>query len=96
MARGKNTARSPEVARKKRPDLAAEAESRLRHLHAVGREALARFPVGAAIDPATVHVIDDREGLRLDNMQRACQFARGYSEQDLEELCRLRTPGGMP
>src|SRR4051812_33546423 len=54
MARGKNTTRSPEVARKKRPDPAAEAESRLRHPHAVGREAPARFPVGAAIDPDTV------------------------------------------
>src|SRR4051812_671161 len=96
MARGKNTTRSPEVARKKRPDPAAEAESRLRHLHAVGREALARFPVGAAIDPDTIHEIAAREGLRHDNMQRARQFARSYSEKDLEELCRLRTPGGMP
>src|SRR4051812_13052446 len=96
MARRKNAARSPSVAPKKRPDPAEEAESRLRHLHAVGREALARFPVGAAIDPDTVHEIADREGLRLDNMQRARQFARTYSEKDLEDLCRLRTPGGMP
>src|SRR4051794_2280730 len=96
MARGKNTVRSPEVARKKRPDPAEEAESRLRQLHAVRREALARFPVGAAIDPATVHEIAEREGLRHDNMQRARQFARSYSEKELEELCRLRTPAGMP
>src|SRR4051812_44813865 len=96
MARRKNTARSPAVAPKKRPDPAEEAESRLRHLHAVGREALARFPVGAAFDPETIHEIADREGLRLDNMQRARQFARSYSEKDLEELCRLRTAGGMP
>src|SRR4051812_31018170 len=96
MARGKNTTRSPAVAPKKRPDPAEEAESGLRHLHAVGREALARFPVGAAIDPDTVHEIAEREGLRLDNMQRARQFARTYSEKDLEDLCRLRTPGGMP
>src|SRR4051812_2719592 len=96
MARRKNTARSPAVAPKKRPDPAEEAESRLRHLHAVGREALARFPVGAAFDPETIHEIADREGLRLDNMQRARQFARSYSEKELEELCRLRTAGGMP
>src|SRR4051812_44600950 len=96
MARGKSAARSAGVAPKKRPDPAAEAESRLRHLHAVGREALARFPIGAAIDPDTVHEIAEREGLRLDNMQRARQFARAYSEKELEELCRLRTPAGMP
>src|SRR3954469_12398076 len=96
MARGKNTSRNLEVAPKKRPDPAAEAESRLRHLHAVGREALARFPVGAAIDPGTIHEIAEREGLRLDNVQRARQFARTYSEKELDELCRLRNPGGMP
>jgi len=38
----------------------------------------------------------EREGLRLDNMQRARQFARSYSEKELDELCWLRTPGGMP
>src|SRR3954468_2425691 len=96
MARGKNTTRSPEVAPKKRPDPAEEAERRIRHLHGVGREPLARFPVGAAIDPDTVHEIAEREGLKLDNMQRARQFARSYSEKELEELCRLRTPAGMP
>src|SRR4051794_8282660 len=96
MARGKNTAQSPDVARKRRPDPATEAESRLRHLHAVGREALARFPVGAAFDPETIREISEREGLRLDNVRRARQFARTYSEKELDDLCRLRNPAGMP
>src|SRR4051794_11243221 len=96
MAKGKNTSRSPEVAPKKRSDPAAEAESRLRQLHAVGREALARFPVGAAFDPETIREIAEREGLRLDNVQRARQLARTYSEKELDDLCRLRNPAGMP
>ena len=96
MARGKNTARSSEVARKKHPDPAEEAESRLRHLHAVGREALARFPVGAAHRPR--HGTRDRRPRGAEARQHAAgaPVARGYSEKDLEELCRLRTPGGIP
>ena len=75
---------------------ADETVKRLRAYHALGREALARDPEGAAPDPATARELAAKKKYGLGTVQEARRFARTYPAGDLEELLRLRSPAGTP
>ena len=77
-----------------RRDKVSEAEAQLRAYHALGREVLARIK-GGKLDAATLGRLDEETGYGLDNLRKARVFARMYTQEQLDELCRLRTPGGM-
>ena len=92
----------PKVKGKKAPadavprrDKEAEAEAQLRAYHALGRKVLARIKEGP-LDAATLRALDEETGYGLDNIRKARLFARVYTVEQLDELCALRTPGGMP
>jgi hypothetical protein len=80
----------------KRRRAAAAAERRLREHYELGREALACFPDGETRDPATIARLADRQGVTRDLVWKAADFARRYTPEELEKLCRLRTPARMP
>src|SRR3954451_3397350 len=79
-----------------RVDPAAEAVERLRRYHAIGTDALQRFPVGAKFDSATIHQLALQESIDIDTARKARLFARRYTKAELEEICQLRGRGGMP
>jgi len=92
----------PKVKDKKAPpdavprrDKEVEAEAQLRAYHALGREVLARIE-GGKLDAATLRRLDEETGYGLDNIRKARVFARVYSKEQLDDLCALRTPSGMP
>ena len=78
-----------------RRDKEAEAEAQLRAYHALGRKVLARIKDGP-LDAATLRQLDEETGYGFDNIRKARLFARVYTEEQLDELCALRTPRGMP
>ncbi len=78
-----------------RRDKESEAEAQLRAYHALGRKVLARIKDGP-LDVATLRELDEETGHGLDNLRKARVFARVYTEGQLDELCALRTPRGMP
>jgi len=78
-----------------RRDKEVEAEAQLRAYHALGREVLARIE-GGKLDAATLRQLDAETGYGLDNIRKARVFARVYSKEQLDDLCALRTPSGMP
>ena len=92
----------PKVKGKKAPadavprrDKESSAEARLRAYHALGRKVLARIKDGP-LDAATLRELHEETGHGFDNLRKARVFARIYTEGQLDELCSLRTPRGMP
>src|SRR3954447_13547750 len=80
---------------KPRRDKVAEAEAQLRAYHALGRKVLGRLQ-GGPLDASTLRELDDETGYGFDNLRKARVFATRYTEAQLDELCRLRTPEGRP
>src|SRR5436305_1431218 len=78
-----------------RRDKASEAEARLRAYHALGWKVRGRIK-GGQLDAATVRELGEETGYGADNIRTTRAFAARYTGRQLDELCRLRTPGGMP
>ena len=78
-----------------RRDKESEAEAQLRAYHALGRKVLARIKDGK-LDVTTLRALHEETGHGFDNLRKARVFARLYTEGQLDQLCALRTPGGMP
>ena len=78
-----------------RRDKESEAEAQLRAYHALGRKVLARIKDGP-LDAATLRELHEETGYGFDNLRKARVFARVYTQGQLDELCALRTPRGMP
>ena len=95
MARSKGKDEKAPAEAGPRRDKESEAEAQLRAYHALGREVLARIE-GGKLDAATLRRLDEETGYGLDNVRKARVFARVYSKEQLDDLCALRTPSGMP
>src|SRR3954447_5150923 len=80
---------------KPRRDKVAEAEAQLRAYHALGRKVLERLR-GGPLDAATLQELDEETRYGFDNIRKARVFAARYTAGQLDELCKLRTPAGMP
>ena len=78
-----------------RRDKAAEAEAQLRAYHALGIMIGARVKEGR-LDAETVRKLGEESGHGADNMRKSRVFAAKYTANQLDELCKLRTPVGMP
>src|SRR3954451_15275467 len=78
-----------------RRDKVSEAEAQLRAYQALGRKVLDRLR-GGPLDSATLRKLDEETGYGFDNLRKARVFATRYTEAQLDELCRLRTPEGRP
>ncbi len=76
-------------------DKVSEAEAQLRAYHALGRKVLARIKDGP-LDAVSLRELDEETGYGFDNIRKARVFARLYTQEQLDELCSLRTPSGMP
>jgi hypothetical protein len=72
-----------------------EAEVQLRAYHALGRKVLERLQ-GSQLDAVTLQRLDKETGYGFDNLRKTRVFAARYTARQLDELCRLRTPQGMP
>lgn len=93
----KSKARQEEVVTESKPrrDRAAEAEAQLRGYHALGRKALALVKDGRT-DPEGRRKLGEQSGHCTDDIRKAQVFASSYTAEQLDELCKLRTPKGMP
>ena len=98
----KPKARDEKAAREGRPrrDKASEAEARLRDYHALGRKVLDAIEEGR-FDADTLRKLSEETRYGIDTIRKALVFARVYNKEQLDELCRLRTPdeglrAGMP
>src|SRR4051812_6181151 len=78
-----------------RQDKVSEAEAQLRAYPALGRMVIDRVK-GGRLDAATLQKLDEETGYGFDNIRKARVFATRYTAKQLDELCRLRTPQGMP
>ena len=78
-----------------RPDTAAEAEAQLRAYHALGIMVRDRVKEGR-LDAETIRKLIEETGHGADNIRKARVFAARYTAGQLDELCKLRNPGGMP
>src|SRR3954452_2913048 len=78
-----------------RRDKASEAEAKLRAYHALGIMVRDRVK-GGRLDADTVGKLGEETGHGADNIRKARVFADKYTAGQLDELCRLRTPRGMP
>src|SRR3954447_21698657 len=78
-----------------RRDRASEAEARLRAYHALGIMVRDRVKEGR-LDADTLRKLDEETGYGFDNIRMARIFAAKYTAKQLDELCKLRTPEGMP
>ena len=95
MARSKVKDKKAPAEAVPRRDKESEAEAQLRAYHALGRKVLARIKDGQ-LDAATLRELHEETGHGFDNLRKARVFARVYTEGQLDELCALRTPRGMP
>ena len=95
MARPKGKDGKSSAAVVPRRDKEAEAEAQLRAYHALGRKVLARIEDGE-LDAATLRALHEETGYGFDNLRKARVFARLYTPEQLDALCRLRTPSGRP
>jgi len=78
-----------------RRDKASEAEAQLRAYHDLGLKVIARIKEGR-LDAATLQKLSEETGHGADNIRKARVFAARYTSGQLDELCQLRTPEGMP
>ncbi len=95
MARSKGKDEKAPAEAGPRRDKESEAEAQLRAYHALGRKVLARIKDGP-LDAATLRELDEETGYGFDNIRKARVFARLYNQEQLDALCKLRTPSGMP
>src|SRR3954447_15872078 len=78
-----------------RRDRASEAEARLRAYHAIGIMVRDRVKEGR-LDADTLLKLSEETGHEADNIRKARVFVTRYTAEQLDELCKLRTPEGMP
>src|SRR4051794_28081372 len=78
-----------------RRDKASVAEARLRAYHALGIMVRSRVKEGR-LDADTLFKLSEETGHGADNIRKARVFATMYTAEQLDELCKLRTPEGMP
>ena len=78
-----------------RRDKASEAEAQLRAYHALGLMVRDRVKEGR-LDADTLQKLSEETGYGADNIRKARVFAARYTAEQLDELCKLRTPEGMP
>jgi hypothetical protein len=95
MAKSKAKDEKAATEGKPRRDKVAEAEAQLRAYHALGRKVLDRLN-GGPLDAETLQRLDEETGYGFDNIRKARVFATRYTARQLDELCRLRTPQGVP
>jgi hypothetical protein len=79
-----------------RPDKAAQVEAQIRAFHALGQAVIARVGGTGDIDATTLADLMKKTGEGRDNIRKARVFARVYKSEELDVLCRLRTPQGLP
>jgi len=95
MARPKAKEEKAPTAGELRRDKVSEAEARLRAYHALGIMVRDRVKEGR-LDADTVLKLSEETGHGADNIRKARVFAARYTAGQLDELCHLRTPEGMP
>src|SRR3954447_11450434 len=78
-----------------RQDKVSEAEAQLRAYHALGLKVLDRIKDGR-LDASTLRELIAETGQGADNIRKGRVFATRYTAAQLDELCKLRTPDGMP
>ena len=78
-----------------RRDKVSEAEAQLRAYHALGILVRDRVKEGR-LDAETIRKLTEETGHGADNIRKARVFAARYTAGQLDELCKLRTPEGMP
>src|SRR5262249_22139743 len=78
-----------------RRDRATEAENRLRDYHALGQKVRERVGEGR-LDQATLLELEKKTRYSPDILRKSRTFAASYTPEQLDELCRLRRPDGMP
>lgn len=89
-----NDEKGPAEGRPRR-DKASEAEAQLRAYHALGIVVRDRLKE-ARLDADTVSKLGEETGHGADNIRKARVFAARYTADQLDELCKLRNPEGMP
>jgi len=80
---------------KPRRDKVAEAEAQLRAYHALGIMVRDRLKE-ARLDAESLRKLCEETGHGADNIRKSRVFAARYTAGQLDELCGLRTPEGMP
>src|SRR4051794_36246836 len=78
-----------------RRDKVSEAEAQLRAYHALGVMVRDRVKEGR-LDAEMIRKLIEETGHGADNIRKARVFAARYTTGQLDELCQLRTPEGMP
>src|SRR4051794_24322241 len=76
-------------------DRASQAEAQLRAYHALGIIVRDRVKEGR-LDADTLRRLSIETGHGFDNIRKARVFAARYTAAQLDALCKLRTPAGMP
>src|SRR4051794_23164165 len=79
-----------------RPDKAVQAEARLRAYHALGQKVLERIAPTGQLDRDTLDQLIAETGHGFSTLDMARIFARAYTPMQLDTLCALRTPRGLP
>ena len=95
MAKPKSRDEKAPTEGKPKRDKASEAEAQLRAYHALGTMVRDRVKQGR-LDADTILELGDETGHGADNIRKARVFAARYTAGQLDELCQLRTPVGMP
>jgi len=97
LAMAKQKAKDEKVTTEGKPrwDKASEAEAQLRAYHALGIVVRDRVKEGR-LDADTVSKLGEETGHGADNIRKARVFAARYTADQLDELCGLRTPEGIP
>ena len=95
MAKPKSKIERPPTEVKPKRDKVAEAEAQLRAYHALGILVRDRAKVGR-LDADTLLKLTGETGYGADNLRKARVFVARYTDKQLDELCKLRTPEGMP
>ena len=95
MARPKATDEKAATEGKPRRDKVSEAEAQLRAYHALGIMVRDRVKEGR-LDAETIRKLIEETGHGADNIRKARVFAARYTAGQLDELCKLRSPEGMP
>src|SRR4051794_35725569 len=95
MSKPKSKDEKPTSGGVPRRDKASEAEARLRAYHALGITVRDRVKEGR-LDADTILKLSEETGHAADNIRKARVFADKYTAEQLDELCKLRTPEGMP
>jgi len=95
MARPKAKSEKTSTGGGPRRDKVSEAEAQLRAYHALGIMVRDRVKEGR-LDADTIRKLIEETGHGADNIRKARVFAARYTAGQLDELCHLRTPEGMP